>query len=241
MPHIHRFYVPSGSPTESEVVLRDEEAHHALHVVRIRVGDTAEVFDGCGRSWTGAVVAKTQREVTIALTSVRTAPRPPIRLTLLQAWLHRDKPIEDLIRRCTELGVTRFVFFPAVHSERLPKTTDKWQRLAVESCKQCGRLWLPEFSVAATLDEALSQAEGSLLIATKSGPPVSLADQDLRPAASLLTGPEGDFTGDEVERALVCGAVPISLGENTLRSELAAIVGCTLIRYEQGELGPRPA
>ena len=238
MPHLHRFHIPSEPRPAGEVQLPPEEAHHALRVLRVREGEVAALFDGSGSEWTGRVARLTKRDVWVAVEGERTeeAPSPP--LALAQAWLQREKAIEEIIRRGTALGVNRFRFFRAARSERAPKINPKWERLAIETCKQCGRLWLPKFDILPDLDAVLAETTGDTLMATASRDPIPLAEALTGGEVTVLVGPEGDFTDDEVARALTKGAQPISLGATTFRSEEAAMIAATLIRYELGGLGP---
>ncbi|GMV93283.1 MAG: ribosomal RNA small subunit methyltransferase E [Candidatus Hydrogenedentota bacterium] len=239
MPHLHRFFATPEDDDPGRAILRDEEAHHAIHVVRLKPGDEIAVFDGQGRTWIGEIESLSRREVRVRLTGEACVPRPDTQVTLVQAWLHRDKSIEEIIRRCTEIGVDRFVFFPAARSERPPKANSKWNRLAVESCKQCGRVWLPEFHVADSLDYALALMDGPILAATLDGEPVALSDAVSSNRIGFLVGPEGDFTREELARLTQAHATPIGLGATVFRSEVAAVVGCSLVLYELGRLGPR--
>lgn len=237
MPHLHRFFATPNPEDSSRATLRDEEAHHAIHVVRLREGEEVQVFDGRGRRWDGAIESLSRRDVVIRLTGEHVAPHPDRRVTLVQAWLHRDKSVEEIIRRCTEVGVDRFVFFPSERSERKPRESSKWERLAVESCKQCGRAWLPEFAVAENLHGALACAGGTAFVATRDLDPLPLATARACQGAALIIGPEGDFTPIELELLVETGVQPVHLGEAVLRSEVAAFVGCSLLLYEMGRLG----
>jgi 16S rRNA (uracil1498-N3)-methyltransferase len=237
MSHLHRFCVPPEALDAREIELPQDEAHHALRVVRIRPGERVALFDGRGREVEGPVVRADKRGVVVAAETDRREAAPRARLTLLQAWLKRDKHIEEIVRHGTELGVARFVFFRAGHSEKAPKLDPKWDRLAVEACKQCGRLWLPEFSVAADLAQALQEEPDVLLVATRDLPAVPLRDAVRGERVALAIGPEGDFTPDELDLFRRRGGQAISLGDVTLRSEVAAVVGCTLVLYELGLLG----
>jgi len=236
MPHVYRFYVPPDVCVADEVRLPAEEAHHALHVVRVRVGDPAVVFDGCGRELLGTVGNVTRRDVTITVTEERRTPAPSKRLTLFQAWLHREKPLEELIRRATELGVSRLLFFRAAHSERFSRVSKRLQRVAVETCKQCGRVWLPTFDIAQDLKSALEASASKLLILAKDLEPVPLRAVVGGDEIGLIVGPEGDFSQAELDLALERGASPISLGPGTFRSEVAAALAAALVLYEWGLL-----
>jgi len=238
MPHIHRFYIEPDAIDGESATLDGPEAHHALHVVRVQQGDPVILFDGMGREIEGRVSATTRHDVTIEITNERNVEPESRTLTLLQAALHRDKALEELIRRCTEVGVARFVFFASERSERPPKISAKWRRWAIESCKQCGRLWLPEFSSAPDFETAMKGGWSALLIATTDTEPVPLRAAVQGNAIALAVGPEGDFTPEELALAKAYGAQPISLGAATFRSEVAATLASALIRYELACLGP---
>lgn len=239
MAHLHRFHIQPESAHLVEIVLPPEESHHALHVVRLRVGDAVALFDGCGVESLARVVELGKRDVRVIVENRHTAARPAPALTLASAWLHRDKVVEEVIRYGTELGVGRFLFFRAARSEKSPRGEEKWTRWAIEACKQCGRLWLPEFTVAGNLADALERATGDLLIASMELTPCAWADGVRGRDVTLFIGPEGDFTAEETSQALACGARPVSLGAATFRAETAAVVGAALVQHHLGHLGPR--
>jgi len=240
MAHTHRFFIsPDALPSESTAALGGDEAHHALHVVRARVGDEVVLFDGNGHEWLGTVAATGRHDVRVDIREHREVAPPAACVTLLQATLNNQKAMEELIRRCTEIGVRRFVFFPSRHTERRPPRSDKWERIAIEACKQCGRLRLPSFEDAKDLDAALAMSSGTRFVATQhaKASPIGLAKGTHE--ATLLVGPEGDFTEEEVSAVLKCGAQALSLGDATYRSEVAAFLASALVLYELGNLGPR--
>lgn len=237
MSHLHRFYLPSDTPDGDTLELPEGEAHHALRVVRLRAGETVELFDGAGRVWQGTFEPTGKRDAVVRVTECWTEGPPAVSCTLLQAALHRGPAIEELLRRATEIGVTRFVFFKAQHSERMIKPDAKWERLLVETCKQCGRNWLPEIS---TTDDALAdvrQHQGATCIAAMT--------PDARPASAvevadkllIIVGPEGDFAPQEVAAFQQAGAQPLSLGPTTYRSEVAAVLAATLLLQRAGAFG----
>ncbi len=239
MAHRYRFYIEPETAIDSPIRLEGAEAHHALHVVRVRAGEEVACFNGRGVEVVGHVVSADRASLTIDPEQVTHTPLPSIRLTLAQAWLHREKAVEELVKRATELGVTQFSFFRGEHSERPPKVSDKWTRWAVDSCKQCGRSWLPTFEVVDDLAAVLDAVAGPAIIATQHDTPIPLAQSVSGESATLLVGPEGDFSDDELKRAHARGAAPVSLGDATYRSEVAATLLAALVLYEMGGLGPR--
>jgi 16S rRNA (uracil1498-N3)-methyltransferase len=236
MPHLHRFYHPNTPTTSGAVVLSPEESHHALRVLRVRAGDAVELFDGRGRAWSGTVGALSRNEVEIEVSAETFTPREQPGLILAQAWLHRDKVLDELIPQITVLGVEQIIFFRAAHSEKAPKLSAKWPRLAIEACKQCGRRWLPEITLATSLAEVLRQTDGACVaVAAMEGPHVSFSEVQRERAVVYCVGPEGDFSVAEMALLRDVGALPLSLGVYTLRSEAAAIKGVTLLQHYLNE------
>lgn len=227
--------------TGAEIVLDGEEAHHALHVVRLRAGDRVAIFDGCGGEVVGIASEIRRHEVSVTIEERREHPRPRTRVVLIQAYLNREKNIETLVRRGTELGVAGFRFFPGAHSERTVRMAGKWRRAAIETCKQCGRFWLPDFETPESLDAALEGPLDVLLLADKETGAVPLRQAlAVGPAScGIVLGPEGGLTSEEAAAVRARGALSISLGDATYRSEEAAALAAALVLYELGQLGPR--
>jgi 16S rRNA (uracil1498-N3)-methyltransferase len=239
MAHVFRFYISPEMVCTGEIALPPEEAHHAIHVIHVKRNDMVVLFDGQGREIQGTILEVGRREVTVARIAEKRIPKPRAQVAILQGRLLREKCTEFVIQRGTELGVAHFCFFRAEHSEKAPRWNAKWPRMAIEVCKQCGRSWLPTFAVAPDLEAAVRPAQGAVLIATTHATPTPLRQALSQENAAILVGPEGDFTPEELRRAQALGAVPISLGSTTYRSEIAATLAAALVLYELGELGPR--
>lgn len=234
MSHIYRFYAHPEGNDEGRVILRDEEAHHALHVLRVKAGQEVHVFDGLGRSCRCVVEAVSRKDVVCAVVEAFESAQVSPRVCVSVAWLNKDKAVEELIQRCTELGVSEFRFFRGEHSGRGPKVNKKWAKWAIEACKQCGRVWVPEFSVVDGLADVVRDGETTLV--------ASLGEESLplKEAVSeagdvnIVIGPEGDFSEGELAQLMDAGAKPVSLGDAVYRSQVAAGVLTTLVMYELG-------
>ncbi|MCA9003615.1 MAG: RsmE family RNA methyltransferase, partial [Planctomycetes bacterium] len=159
-----------------------------MRVLRARPGDAVELFNGQGHAWRGTIASLSRNEVQVAIAEARFEPRSTPPLTLAQAWLHRDKLLDELVRHATVLGVDRIRFYRADHSEKIPHIAGKWERLAVEACKQCGRLWLPDLEVAGALADVLDSAADELMVmACMEGPHQPLSTlQSERPVTFIV-------------------------------------------------------
>jgi len=241
MSQLHRFYLPTLADHADIARLPEDELHHALHVVRLRSGDRIRLFDGDGVYADAQVTAATKRDLELEIGPLHRDPQPTVRLTLAQAWLNHAHATETLIRRGTELGVDEFLFFKAEHSEKSPKESDKWLRMAIESCKQCGRNRLPIFRSAKSIDDILAARPPRLIVATQAVQAKAAREivGDARDVL-LLIGPEGDFSARELAALFEAGAHPLSLGPLTLRAEVAGTTAIAIIQYHLGRLGPIP-
>ncbi|MFP4172985.1 MAG: RsmE family RNA methyltransferase [Candidatus Hydrogenedentota bacterium] len=230
MAHLHRFYVPEGFAAGGLCELPAGEAHHARRVVRVQAGDAVALFNGAGLEGKGRVAHIDKHAVRIEVHTAVQRETPPCRLTLAQACLNREDPMEELIRHGTALGVTRFAFFRGDHTARPPKRPDKWEPWAVDACKQSGQPWLPAFIYYESLEGALGHVDPPLYVAQPGGSGAPSATD----AATLIVGPEGGLSEAELDLARTMGANAMTLGPYTLRSELAVIVGATLVLQAMG-------
>lgn len=246
---MHRFYIPPDLCQGDLVALPKAEAHHALHVLRLRNGDPVTVLDGAGTQLDGVLVDAHRDMGRVEVRGRTIARKPAAEITLLQA-LPKGKLIESIIEKATELGVSRIIplitervvsrFSP---EEALEKAA-KWQAVAVAAIKQCGAPWLPRVETPLSLAASLARRESFDLPLVGALHPDALhpggcfrayrqAHAGRGPGSvAIYIGPEGDFTPAELDQVRAAGAQPITLGPLVLRSETAAIYSLSVIRYE---------
>jgi 16S rRNA (uracil1498-N3)-methyltransferase len=245
---MHRFYLPPAQCAGNQLRLTDREAHHALHVLRLRNRETVTILDGAGQVIECEVTALTRTEVTLQVHTRNGLPPLPCQITLIQA-LPKGKIMETIIQKAVELGAHRVL---PILSERVVSQLDedgaegkreKWRQVAVEAIKQSGAAWLPVVSAPVTLARYLARPEafdlaliGSLQ-AERCHPRHCLAEYQTRHrrppgTVGMWVGPEGDFTPAEVVAIQATGAQPITLGRLVLRVETAAIYCLSVLNYE---------
>lgn len=213
-----RFFV--DAPIGQVIALSGEEAHH-LHVMRVRPGEEVEVVNGRGILARARIEMIDKKEASLEVISRIEHPTPKTRLILAQA-LPRFSALEWIVEKGTELGTTEFLLFPAERSEKKSLTEHQLQRLrllAQSALKQCGRLFLPTITIHPSLDH-WDKPQGTLYFGD-----VGSAPKLSNPSSHTLffIGPEKGFSPTESERLQQFGAHGISLHENTLRTETAAI------------------
>lgn len=225
----HRFYHPNL--TVGRHLLSVDEAHHARSVLRINAGEAVELFDGeCGLA-VGEVVVVSRSEVVVEVGEISwTTFAGAVRLTLATAMPRKQRQ-GFLFEKCTELGV--WAFWPTIFDRSVVKpgegSSDKWRRTVVESCKQCGRVWVPNVANPLPLADVVSGMDAFDVCAvagfSESSRPLIEVIRDARVSDDPLRvlvfiGPEGGMTEDE---ARMIEAPIVTLGRHTLRIETACV------------------
>jgi 16S rRNA (uracil1498-N3)-methyltransferase len=237
---MHRFFVPSAQWSEGRVWLDEAEGRHAAEVLRLGVGDAASVFDGAGRLGEIRLLSVGKRRVEGELVRERLVPKASFELTLVQA-IPKGKLFEWILEKAAELGVARIVplltertvvHLPEPERER---KREKWERVVVEACKQCGQNWLPRVETPLTVARFLSQEPVCHAFVGSLHPGAVPFGEALREplprAVTVLVGPEGDFTPEEMERFRVWGAQPVDFGDIVLRVETAAMYALSVLSH----------
>ena len=245
---MHRFYIPPGNCAGNSLRLEGREAHHALHVLRLRHGDPVTVLDGVGHEFQCEAENPSRQTAALNVRSQNFVPPLPCQITLIQA-LPKGKIMDSIIQKAVELGAHRVI---PILSERVVTQLDedgaegkreKWQQVAIEAIKQSGAAWLPKVETPVTIAQFLAHQEPFDLLLVG-----SLQKERQHPRACLeefqkshgappkcigvWVGPEGDFTPAELAAIQTAGAQPISLGRLVLRVETAAIYCLSILNYE---------
>jgi len=213
----------------NRIELDPENARHAIKVLRATVGDELHFTDGKGKLVHARIADMGSKSCVIeTISSEIWAQRKP-ELTLAVAPTKNIARFEWMLEKATEIGVERIVPIICARSERKVIKPKRLEKILVSAMKQSQRAWLPELSEAMSFKAFIDQelVENGYIAWMGEAEPSHLKDA-LQPQkdATILIGPEGDFTSGEVEMAKAKGFQPISLGPSRLRTETAAIVAC---------------
>lgn len=160
-----RFFVNSPLEVGCEIELTGDELTHLRRVMRKEVGDSVEIVNGSGDLAKAQITSFTKRHVTLSIQTLHHTPLPSYTLILAQG-LPRMQRLEDLIEKCTEIGVSEFWLFPGELSEKRELSANNWTRLksiTISAMKQCGRLYLPKFKLCPPLSQWKSLPKNSFL------------------------------------------------------------------------------
>lgn len=231
---MHRFYCPDIADT---LTLGEEDSKHCVKVLRMAEGDTIEVVDGNGTLYTCRIaMAHPKRCAVEVVDSVKQLPHWGCRITLAIAPTKNLDRIEWLVEKCVEMGIDRIIPLRCHNSERTVLKTERLKKIMVSAMKQSLKATLPQLDEMTPIEQVIGQAgsgirciaycdallprEERLSLATAYKP-----GQDV----TVLIGPEGDFSPEEVAMAREAGFVPVTLGESRLRTETAGLMAVAWI------------
>ncbi len=239
----HRFYAEEAASDQSWY-LTPEDAHHARRVLRLKAGDSVELFAG-GRRY-AALLEETGDRLAARIGRELPSTEPALEITLFQGLPKADK-MEWIIQKAVELGVRRIVPVRmgrcVVHLEEkdLPRKTERWQRIAREAGKQAGRCVIPQVTLPVDLKDLPREAAGLEACAVPweecsgRGPRAFAADHPHLRSLGIVIGPEGGIAPEEM--ALLGNACePLTLGKRILRTETAGLAAAAAFLALYGEM-----
>ncbi|MCL1979707.1 MAG: 16S rRNA (uracil(1498)-N(3))-methyltransferase [Proteobacteria bacterium] len=240
---MRRFFLPPHGLTDNHPILTGPEAFHLAVVLRLKPGQSVELFDGQGTVHTAQLMSVDRDRVTAEIIATRhEQPQTASPLTLGQCLL-KGKKMDFLVQKATELGV--HAFMPLVsrycenHGDR-DHQQERWQRIMLEACKQCGRATPMRILPITPLTQFDTTAFRHRLVAWEEEQSAPLpADLSDRPGSvCLVLGPEGGLHEDDLATLRQRQCTTFSLGPLILRGETAALAATAIIQYLAGSLGP---
>jgi len=221
----------------SSVTVEGDEAHHAVAVRRLRVGESVVLTDGAGVSVVGSVASTGKRVFTVTVATVASAPAPAPSFTVVQA-LPKGERGELAVEVLTEIGVSTVVPWAASRSvavwkgERAEKSLAKWRATAREAAKQARRAWFPEVAPLASTADVVAHivaAPVAVVLHEEATAPLSAVDLPTDGEIVVVVDPEGGLSPEEVVAFEAAGAVTVRLGTEVLRTSTAGVAAVSAL------------
>lgn len=237
-----RLWIDADLSDGAEIALSAEQAHYIQTVLRLRSGDTLEVFDGHDRIACAELVIHGKKTASVTLSSVTTqSTESPLKVTLVQG-ISRGERMDFTLQKATELGIYTIqpIFSERTEvklkGEKLIKRIEHWQKIVINACEQCGRNRIPRVLPAITLSEWVAQSTmPSFVLHHRDSQTLKELTQPTG-AFSLIIGPEGGLAEHEVELLKYNKAQGLKLGPRILRTETAALTALAAIQSHWGDL-----
>ena len=223
------FYHPEVAPSMASIVLDRIESQHCVKVLRHKTGDKITIINGKGKKFSGCIEEANARACVIGQVTLLDESQRDSFLTIAIAPTKNADRYEWFVEKATEIGVQKIVPLQCERSERHRIKLDRLYKKAISAIKQNQSLWLPQIEPLMSFEDFLkSDNADTKLIAHLGADTKKISSQELIQPVSILVGPEGDFSAEEIRMADEYGYKAISLGTNVLRTETAGVVACAL-------------
>jgi 16S rRNA (uracil1498-N3)-methyltransferase len=223
-----RFYAPDIKET---LTLPESDSAHCTRVLRMQAGDEIEVVDGCGHIYKCRIAVAHNKRTMVEIIDTVDAPlvwRNKITVAIAPTK-HMDR-MEWLVEKLVEIGINRIVILRCRYSERKEINVERLSKIAVSAMKQSLKAVMPEITEMMAYKDFIAQSDEEQRFIAYCDPdiPRKLLSKEYQPFKDtvILIGPEGDFSKEEITAALDAGFAPVTLGDNRLRTETAALVAC---------------
>lgn len=248
---LRRFFIDPADIKESTALLTGPEVHHLKHVLRLKSGDRIELFDGTGKIYGTVIEHFTKDTIQLRITSVEEEAAAETPQLIIGQALLTGKKMDLIVQKATELGVHTLQPMITEHCARTDISAAKgqrWDRIILESCKQCGRpqpMTCPPPIDFKELSNKKTESSIKLIFweqeqtqtLQKIFSSLSLERQAMTGPPIALIGPEGGFSATEISRAVSAGFQPVTLGHRVLRAETAVIAVMAILQFLLGNLG----
>ncbi len=239
-----RFFLAPDQIGPKFAVLTGAQATHAK-VLRLRSGDIVTLCDGSGTDYTCRILDISSNQFTLAIEeTLPSKTEAVISASVYMAFAKGDK-VEHVIQKATELGANEIVLFPSVRcvvrndEKTIEKKLIRWKKIAFSAAEQSGRGKVPDVLAADSFEQAVSRAsEADLSILFYENERSLTLSDTLRSSyssISLMTGPEGGFSSEEVKLADDAGLHICTLGSRILRCETAPLCALSAVMFASGE------
>jgi 16S rRNA (uracil1498-N3)-methyltransferase len=229
---MYRIVIETQQLKDREILLTPEQNHYLRRVLRLKIGDKFISLERGGKTWLSQLTEVGANP----LHSLVENNELPVPVTLLVA-LPKGQGFEEIVRSCTELGASCFV--PLLSERTLLKPSEqklaRWRKIAQEAAEQSERQVIPLIRDPSSLERALAEVADSgtncYICVTRQESKSLLWYLEKQPLAPtvIMTGPEGGWTVEEVEKAIAHNFQPVSLGGRILRAVTAPVMALSLV------------
>ncbi|MDG2072030.1 MAG: 16S rRNA (uracil(1498)-N(3))-methyltransferase [Pseudomonadales bacterium] len=231
-----RFFVKHPLAAGEALQLPQSVSHHMLHVLRMKTGDQATLFNGSGSEFPVTITHIKRSNVSVSVDEPEYISRESSLNTILALAVLKSNAMDAALTRATELGVSEIVPIMTDRCSKPRARDEHWQEVIQSSCEQCGRNQLPLLSSMRSFDDWLASAPQGLRLLANPLAAGSLKDIASTPSTvSIMIGPEGGLASSEVEAAEHVGFTSIAVGHRILRAETAPAALLALVQYRWGD------
>ena len=228
------FYIASlKSPGES-FVLNENSSRHVVQVLRMQVGENLRLTDGKGGMVLASISEAHKKHCRVTVIEKNVEEPSPRRVRIALSLLKNANRFEWFLEKATELGIAEIIPLKCTRTEKQQFRTERMRGILESALIQSQQVWLPVLHEPVNFDQYISQEQSDqkFIAHCEPGTKSRLSEiiQTSLKSQLILIGPEGDFTPDEIRLAIERNFMPVTLGDNRLRSETAAVAAAAVLK-----------
>ncbi|HUH25814.1 MAG TPA: 16S rRNA (uracil(1498)-N(3))-methyltransferase [Flavobacterium sp.] len=223
------FYSSDIDTNSKEFIFDKEESKHIIKVLRKQEGAILHITNGKGFLFISEITLASEKKCVVQIIETQFFKKRSYHIHLAVAPTKMNERFEWFLEKATEIGVDEITPIICEHSERKIVKNDRFEKVLISAMKQSNQFYLPKLNEPIKLTDFLSkEMEGQKFIAHCEETSKKELKNEIKTNQkyTLLIGPEGDFSTNEINKALANDYKPVALGNTRLRTETAAIVGC---------------
>jgi len=229
------FYNPNIDSNTNQINFDKIESKHIVRVLRKKETDVLKITNGKGFLFDAKITIASDKKCIAVITNSEQKPKPwNYYLHIAIAPTKNNDRIEWFLEKATEIGIDEITPIICNNSERRVVKIERFEKIIQSAMKQSLKFTLPKLNVPIKFSEFINQdIDGKVCIAHCEEQERKSLSKIINPSehATLLIGPEGDFSQSEIEKALKKNYIPISLGESRLRTETAGLVAVNMVSF----------
>ena len=231
------FYIGSVSNVDNIIVLNEENSRHIVQVLRMGEGRQINITDGLGTICTAEILEAHKKKCIVKILDTLIQIAPAKKVCIAISPVKNSSRFEWFLEKATEIGVTEIVPLICERTEKQYLKHDRLRGILISAMLQSQQAWLPILSEPTKFEKFVKEnnSTNKFIAHCDEQNKISLKEiigqstTQLNKQSTILIGPEGDFTKEEVELALQNDFTPVALGNTRLRTETAALVAATLL------------
>ncbi len=225
------FYEQHISKEVSPFVLSEETSKHCVQVLRMKIGEQLNLTDGKGNLFTASIVSADKKHCAVVIEAATFTEPSGKKISIAISLVKNTNRFEWFLEKTTEIGVSDIIPLLCNRTERQHFRFDRMNAVLISAMLQSQQTWLPVLHSPCAFEEAVlqSQYKQKLIAHCEEDKKNNITDLKIENQVQILIGPEGDFSPEEIQMALLQNYLPVTLGNTRLRTETAGVVAATLL------------
>jgi 16S rRNA (uracil1498-N3)-methyltransferase len=228
------FFLEIIDEHQSTLVLSQEASKHIVQVLRMTIGERLQLTDGKGVMLTAEIISDHKKSCTVQKISIEKIRAPQKQITIAISLVKNASRFEWFLEKATEIGVTTIIPLMCSRTEKQHFRFDRMKGIITSAMLQSHQAWMPVLQEPISFEKLIltDKCESKFIAHCETDEEKNhLSALPKLSSSIMLIGPEGDFTSAEIELAFKNNFIPVSLGENRLRTETAGMVAVTLLNH----------